>query len=226
VNLQQMRDLVRTQLDLDDTDLPNVLLDAFIQQGYDLVLGLENQWPFFQESWPLAADVDGTIPIPPGLGHIELLLDSTGRLLPRVDARWAFTTVGPTTQGNPSYWSQFVGSIRVYPAPNATANFQALGYRIGSDWIAAAGAGGAGAECDCDRRLHIPICWYACSLGYAQQEDEVLERTYLDRYHETADEARKAIMRTWPGQPLQASYTHYAHGSVGVPQVLFSAPGP
>ena len=41
MNLQGMRDYVRAQLDLDDTDLPDVLLDGYIQEGYDRVLALE-----------------------------------------------------------------------------------------------------------------------------------------------------------------------------------------
>ena len=221
-----MRDLVRTQLDLDDTDLPDLLLDAFIQQGYDLVLGLENQWPFFQQLWgSVSSDAAGMIPLPDGLNHVELLMDSTGRTLTRGDPRWVYQVVGSTTVGIPSYWVQYNSEIHLYPAPGDVALFQLFGYRQGSDWIAL----GAGSECDCDRRLHIPICWYACSLGYAQQEDEVLEATYLNRYHETADEARKAIMRPWPGTPNQVSYTHYPRtglGVDGIPQVVINTPGP
>jgi hypothetical protein len=46
-------------------------------------------------------------------------------------------------------------------------------------------------------------------LGYAQQEDEVLEATYLNRFKETVGQARDSIMRVWSGQPRQMSYTSF-----------------
>ena len=58
---------------------------------------------------------------------------------------------------------------------------------------------GASAEVDADIRLHLPIVWYACSLGYAQQEDEVLEATYMNRYHEAVQIAHDSVMRPWTG---------------------------
>lgn len=227
MNLQQMRDLVRTQLDLDDTDLPDILLDAFIQQGYDLAVGLENRWPFFQMQWPVTADVTGIIAMPPDVGHVEMVATPDGRVLMRQPVRWAYQMVGPATTGVPLYWTDSPSQIIVSPKPLAGTAYTLLGFRKGADWI----GGGASTECDCDRRLHIPICWYACSLGYAQQEDEVLEATYLNRYHETVGEARQAIMRPWPGQPRQFSSRHWPTafdygGRDGIPQVIINTPGP
>jgi hypothetical protein len=103
---------------------------------------------------------------------------------------------------------------------------RAQGFRMGADWVAA----GAGSECDADPQLHIPICWYAASLGYAQQEDEVLEQTYLNRFKESSALARDAIMRGWSGQPKQVSWTTYksstATAGVGAGGLVFSLPGP
>ena len=87
---------------------------------------------------------------------------------------------------------------RVYPRPDAD-----------TDLLAPRATGGPPtgspsaprAEVDADARLHLPICWYACSLGYAQQEDEVLEATYLNRFREAATIAHDSVMRPWSGQP-------------------------
>jgi len=203
-----MRDLVRAQLDLDDTDLPDALLDAYIQEGYDRTLELEQRWPFFESQWDVQFAADGTGTMPIDTAHIELVVTADGRILPRVQGRWAMTNFPPggSTTGNPLYWTRLNRSLYVLPAPGAITTVRLIGFRMGADWVNLVGASGA---CDCDRRLHIPICWYAASLGYAQQEDEVLEQRYLDRFHESVSLARDAIMRPNPSQPKQVAYTLY-----------------
>lgn len=204
MNLQQMRDLVRTQLDLDDTDLPNLLLDAYLQEGYDRAIELEQRWPFFASQWDINFDANGVAPMPVDANHV-LMMTAGGRILDRIDARQAFEWFTPDTIGSASAWTQINRQLQVYPAPGDVLAVHATGYRMGSDWIGE----GASGECDADRRLHIPICWYACSLAYAQQEDEVLEQTYLNRFKEGAALARDIIMRPEPTAPLQLSHTSY-----------------
>jgi hypothetical protein len=182
------------------------LLDAFLQQGYDLAIGLEQGWPFFQSSWSLFVGDDGFVALTPDVNVIEQLTGGDGQTIVRTDPRWLQMAYGATPQaGAPSYWAQFNRQLVLMPPPAVGYALRAHGYRHGADWI----AGGASAECDCDRRLHIPICWYAASLGYAQQEDEVLEATYANRFKESVGQARDAIMRPWPGAPRQFAYTHY-----------------
>lgn len=225
MNLQQMRDLVRTQLDLDDTDLPDVLLDAFLQEGYDRVVGLEQRWPFFEVMWSIVLDANGTAVLPIDVLVIEQLVVGNYALR-QIDLRWAIGMFGATTpSGTPTYWSILNRQLKVWPMPptNAAATTSAFGYRMGANWIGQ----GASAECDCDRRLHIPICWYAASLGYAQQEDEVLEATYLNRFKESSALARDSVMRAWSGQPKQLAYTSYPQpwgGPGRPPQLIFQLP--
>ena len=77
----------------------------------------------------------------------------------------------------------------------------ALGFRTPADWIAQ----GASGEVDADVRLHLPIVWYACSLGYAQQEDEVLGADLPEPVPGVGSAiARDVVMRVWTGQPKQS----------------------
>ena len=226
MNLQQMRDLVRTQLDLDDTDLPDPLLDAYIQEGYDRVLELEQRWPFFEMRWTMDVPANGESLMPEDSRFIEMLVTPNGRILPRVPARLAVMSFPPGQTGSPVCWTRINRSVVVLPGPGEAIVLTVLGYRMGSDWIGIVGASG---ECDCDRRLHIPICWYAASAAYAQQEDEVLEATYMNRFKEGAAQARDAIMRAAPITPRQVAYTHYptqSSGLGGPAQVVITATGP
>jgi hypothetical protein len=219
-----MRDFVRTQLDLDDTDLPNALLDGFLQDGYDRAVGLENRWPFFEATWPATVDEQGLVLLPSDVRSVEMFMTSDGRLLPRRTGRWGISVYGVGSTGSSStYWSEWAGQYHVVPATGLVQNVTVFGFRAPSDWISQ----GASAECDCDRRLHIPICWYACSLGYAQQEDEVLEQTYLNRFRESVTMARDDIMRAWSGSPKQFASVSYGspYGpSTRQPQVVITPP--
>jgi hypothetical protein len=228
MNLQQMRDFVRLQLDLDDTDLPDLLLDTYVQEGYDRVLELEQRWPFFESEWPVETDATGAATMPVDASVMEMVITPDGRLLSRIPTRLAVLKFPPgqSSSGNPTCWTGVNRAFRVLPAPGSATDLTVYGFRMGSDWIAIVGASG---ECDCDRRLHIPICWYACSLGYANQEDEVLEATYLNRFKESSAQARDAIMRSWTGGPKQVNYTHYpttGTGPGGPAQLVINVPGP
>lgn len=229
MNLQQMRDLVRAQLDLDDTDLPDALLDAFLQEGYDRVLQLEQRWPFFQFEWDIIFAEDGTAQMPIDASFIEMMITPDGRLLDRMASREAVLAFPPgqVGAGNPTGWSRLNRALYILPAPGDLYTVHATGYRMGSNWIGVVGASG---ECDCDRRLHLPICWYAASLGYAQQEDEVLEATYLNRFKESSAQARDAIMAVNPSTPKQVAYASYSSkrngfASTGSNGVVLSLPG-
>ena len=54
MNLQELRDYVRTQLDVDEEELPNPLLDAYFSEGFERTIALEVRWPFYETRWDVA----------------------------------------------------------------------------------------------------------------------------------------------------------------------------
>lgn len=205
MNLDEMRVFVRTQLDVDSSDLPDALLNVYIQEGYERVIAVEQRWPFFETMWTFTIPAGGVGMLPIDTRVIEELTDSTGRMLSRADVRWVLGEFGVGATGTPSYWTTINRTIQLYPAPTVEVDLIAHGFRMASDWISI----GAASEVDADTRLHIPIAWYACSLGYAQQEDEVLEQTYLNRFNQSVGIAQQAVMKPWTGQPRQAFHKSY-----------------
>ena len=220
MNLNQIRLFVRTQLDLDETDLPDILLDTFVRDGYDHIINQERRWPFFESMWLLSTNTDGTATLPVDADVVESLMTEDGQRLWHVDMRWAEDNYGgSTTTGSPTYWSQLGRTIYLYPAPGDALALRARGYRMPTDWINQ----GASAEVDADIRLHIPVTYYACSMGYAQQEDEVLEQTYMNRFREATTLAKDAVMRSWTGSPKIMFGMHHGRRPLGL---AILPPGP
>jgi hypothetical protein len=45
VNLQQLRDAVRRQLDVDEEELPNETVDDFLREAFTRTINFTNNWP-------------------------------------------------------------------------------------------------------------------------------------------------------------------------------------
>jgi hypothetical protein len=194
VNLQQLRDAIRTQLDMDEEELPNALLDSYLQEGYTRTIAMENRWPFFETVWPVGSTGTTTIDIPPdcNASQITTLIDDvTGYRLMQVSNEIAEDNfVASATITQPIYYTIWGSQITLWPHYSGDPrSFTLRGYRLERNWI----GDGAGAEVDADPRLHMLLVHYAIALAYAQQEDEVLEDTYMKRWQSSYLAAHNAI---------------------------------
>lgn len=206
MNLQQLRDYCRVQLDVDEEELPNALVDTYLAEAFLRTINQENRWPFYETRWDVSK-LDGediTLPVdcdPPG---IEALIDSvSGVRLMQISNELAedrFVGAGATAT-NPSYYTILGTSIQLWPSPPVGAdprNYRLRGHRFAKDWM----LGGASGIPDCDVRLHQLLAHYAIALAYAQQEDEVLEDVYMKRWQTSYIAAHAAICAPRHHRPL------------------------
>lgn len=223
MNLDDLRNGVRTQLDLDEDELPNGLIDLYLYDGFNQIVGLETRWPFYESSWTVTVDTP-TFTLDPTIGELNLV-STAGEQLVHLDDLHENRPTSETV-GTPKYWAQIEGSVWLWPSPSGPTELLLRGWRKPTDWIAQ----GAGGEVDADPRLHTALIWFACALAYAQQEDEVLEQTYMARYRETVALAHQAIMRSWTGQPKvlnrYRSLATVGSGTSAWSPTSFSVPGP
>jgi len=203
VNLQQLRDYIRTQLDMDSEELPNAMLDSYLSEAYLRTISMENHWPFFEARWTaskVAGTPDITLPAncdPSGL--FSVIDGDNGMRLVQVANEQAednFTQIATTTI--PVYYTIWGGVLRLWPDPDTTRSVLLRGYRYPIDWVGI----GAGAEVDADQRLHILLAHYAIALCYAQQEDDVLEDVYMKRWQSGFAAARAAICNPRHNRPM------------------------
>jgi hypothetical protein len=95
-------------------------------------------------------------------------------------------------------YSIWGNELFLWPAATYTdpVNYRLRGYRYAPLWL------DVNQEPDCDPRLHLPLTHYAVALAYAQQEDEVLEATYMARWQADVEMAHRAIMDPVHHRPL------------------------
>jgi hypothetical protein len=203
VNLQGLRDYIRMQLDMDDEELPNGMLDSYLGEAFIRMMSMENRWPSLEARWTAAqVGTNPDIALPPDCdpaGLFSVIDADSGMRLVQVSNEQAednFSQIATTT--TPVYYTIWGGVLRLRPDPGVDRQLQLRGYRYPREWISE----GAGAEPDCDPRLHILLAHFAIALSYAQQEDEVLEDTYMKRFMAGFSAARNAICNPRHNRPL------------------------
>ena len=205
MNLQQLRDAVRRQLDVDEEELPNETVDDFLREAFTRTINFTNEWPFFESDWDVVKPAAAlSAPFPANINPTQLvsLRDSTtGYRLIQVDHGLAEDRfIDAYSSGTVyMYWSIWGSEIFFWPPPvdQAERTFHLRGHRMPTDWVTA----GAAASPDCDERLHQLLIHYAIALAYAQQEDEVQEDVYMKRWQNNLNMIAGAILKPRYHQP-------------------------
>lgn len=223
MNLQQLRDYIRAQLDIEEEELPNEMADAYLSEAYIRTMSMENRWPFFEHSWTVGKPaVEGAVTLPDDCDPAGIFsVRCNGLRLVQVSNEQAEDSgsqlSGTTKPGWYSLWGRF---LYLWPNPNSDTTLDIRGYRLPTDWISQ----GAGAEVDADVRLHRLLAHYAIALAYAQQEDEILEDVYMKRWQASFLAARNAICNPRHNRPLVMNGGLAIVGSSGGPAVEWASP--
>lgn len=209
--ISDLRIYIRRQTEQTSSELSDEAIDDFLQEAFNRTIAAETQWPFFEETWTLTQTAGNTyvaLPVDGGgnqeCSEILSLVDTDNKnfRLTQLDyesAEDAYIGFDPVT-GYAHEFSVWKNVIYLWPAVTFSADhyYRLRGYRYPSDWL----AGPSTAEPDCDSRLHLPLAHYAIALSYAKQEDETLERTYMERWQRDVEMARQAIMDPGHHRPL------------------------
>lgn len=204
MNLQQLREYIRVQLDMDEEELPNALLDSYLSEGFLRTISTETRWPFYEHHWDVGkVDGERTITLPADcdpVGISALIDANSGVRLVQIGNEIADDNfVMMNAAGTPYYFSLEANLILLWPSEiSGTRGYRLRGHRYPIDWIAQ----GASGVVDADVRLHQLLAHYAIALCYAQQEDEVLEEVYMRRWQASLTTAHQAICAPRHHRPL------------------------
>jgi hypothetical protein len=205
VDVQSLRNYVRTHLEVDDEELPDDILNVYFQEAFDRTMAADNRWPRYEKTWTVSrVPAATTIHLPDDLNIpsiMSVLSVADGYRLVAINHENAEDMFAPTTMigtGSPVYYSVWGGDMYLWPniAPELSADFQLRAYRQ-PVWSSAASD-----IPDLDPRLHVTICYFVMSLVYAAQEDEILEGVYLARWDRDLRQQLKMLLEPVRHRPL------------------------
>jgi hypothetical protein len=191
-----LKTYVRDHLEVDDEELPDTILNVYLQDAFDRTVSLDNRWPRNEKTWSatkIAGSTTVTLPLDVNIPSIISVLGTNGRRLGYVtneNLEDTFYTGVSVTTGEPSYWTTWQGQLLLMPNPgvDTTYGLTIRGYRQ-PVWDNLAST-----IPDVDTRLHPALAYYTMALSYAAQEDEVLEGVYMARWERDCRSLMSAIL--------------------------------
>jgi hypothetical protein len=206
MNLTELTQYVWNQTDTTEFDLPASTIASYIDEAFNRTIAAENRWPSYEKTWSVVVPVgsassvlDSDVNRP---AVVSVTNTDTGWRLEQISEEEADLRFGSDLEVggsfSPGWYSFWSNRISFWPrvAADEETIFSMRGYRKPLTTFADTG------QVDADPRLHRPLAHYAVALAYAQQEDEVLERTYMERWQRDVELARRAIMDASHNRPV------------------------
>ena len=194
--LDELRRYVRQHLDLDESEVPNDLLDVWARDASIKISRTRKRWPFLEASWTLT-----TVPgqrdynlydlnlLSPAVDEIVSIVRDDRRLtfMGRDEAEGAYLPYQSNSNGFVSYFNVWNGVLRLYPTPDFADVLDLRGYRKVNDWV----ANGAGAVPDFPDDFHDAIRLYLLAMAYLQQEDPEMASQFMAAFTSEMDLLKK-----------------------------------
>lgn len=226
MDVGSIKSYVRNHLEMDDEELPDLLLNVYLQDAFDRTMAYDNRWPRYETVWSLS-QVPGALDItlPPDLNRPSIMsvisVPDGYRLVMGSPENLEQTFLNGNTTvhtGPPIYYSLWENKLTLWPQPEQAALPYSLSVRAYRQPV---WTNGSSDVPDLDDRLHVTLAYYAMSLVYAQQEDEILEGVYMARWQRDLSQQMKAILDAPHHRPL------VLHGGAtigGVPSYVIIPP--
>jgi hypothetical protein len=202
-----IKSYVRNHLEMDEEELPDGLLNIYLQDAFDRTMAYDNRWPRYETTWELS-QVPGSddITLNPEINRpsiMSVISTVDGYRLVMISPENAEQTYlnGNITviTGAPIYYSLWHDKMQLWPRPAESALPYGLSIRAYRQPV---WTNGASDVPDLDERLHITLAYYAMGLVYAQQEDEILEGVYMARWQRDLSQQMKTILEAPHHRPL------------------------
>jgi len=202
-NLDQLRIYVRQHLDLDESEVPNDLLDVWARDATIKIARTRKRWPFFETSWTLTTVNDqqdySLSAFVPYVDEITSIVRNDARLryLGRDEAEAAYLPY-QTNNGSPEFFNFWGDNLRLYPTPAGGDVLYLRGYRKVEDWV----ADGSGAEPDFPDDFHDAVRLYLLGMAYLQQEDPEMAGQFINAFNAEMELLKKQYGDTPGPYPL------------------------
>lgn len=200
LTLQDIRDYSRTYTDTDELDLPNNLVDAWAQEGFNKIAYGRRHWNFYDITFDFNT-VAGTQSYSLAAGGINAnqiveidTIHYDNYFVNPIDHRHAQKKFLPNTNtGNPTYWSKRDNKIWLWRIPGSVLAITVSAYRAPADWI----ADGSGGTPDLPTEFHPFIRDYVAMKALYHEDDiemaQAMEAQFLDGVARVEDRYTESI---------------------------------
>ena len=205
ITLTTLRAQVRDMADLDETDLPNSLIDQFAREGFQRIYALERRWPILQETYTfntVANQRAYTISTIGDIREIISVVDTSaqGARLTLID----FNEAEETWLGNldvasrPYFYAFWDKQLLLWAKPDAVYPMTVRAFRNPVyTWLT-----DITESIDLDEFFHAILPYFVLARVYQRQEDAQLAAMYLGTFEEGVAIAKRDLMKASSAQPV------------------------
>lgn len=205
ITLTQLRTQVRNMVDLDETDLPDSIIDQFAREGFQRIYSLERRWPYLQETYTfntVANQREYTISTIGDIREIISVVDTSTSgarltLIPYDNAEeiWLGNTDVPSRPYFFSFWDK---KLQLWAKPDAIYPITVRAYRNPVyTWLT-----NTSEAIDLDEWFHALLPYFVIARVYQRQEDSDLSAMYMRSFEEGVGLARRDLMKASSAQPV------------------------
>lgn len=224
LTLQQIRDQVRSVVDIDSSDISDQTLDIMVGQGFDTIVYSEKRWPFYDvtttfntiggvQKYTLTEIAAAPDVVSQGIREITALKndDHVMTFIGNDHADWNYP-LNVIPSGQPWRWTFWEDTVTFYPNPSAV---QTVYVRAIRNPTAFGFGSSSGDSPDLPSPFHPILATYATARAYMQQEDPVMANQYQAQFQIELDNVARRYADVPAPQPMIAnirSDTRYLSG--------------
>ena len=183
----EIRQYIYDHLDIDATEVPTSVLNLFMADGYNRIIGEFDDSPTFLHVTYTFDSVTGTneydldstagLTSPTALQDVADVRGPSWSLRPvsHRQARDKWRQTAPSS-GSPNEFSVWGRSLFIWPQSTAATTYTVTGTRKPQDWLT------LNAAPDCPEEFHRVLADYALGRTYAQQDDAEMAALYLNAF--------------------------------------------
>jgi hypothetical protein len=208
ITLTQLRTQVRNMVDLDETDLPDSIVDQFAREGFQRIYALERRWPILQETYTfntVANQREYTISTIGDIREIISVVDTSthGARLNLIDYNEAegIWLGNLDVASRPYFYSFWDKKLQLWAKPDIVYPMTVRAFRNPVyTWLS-----NEEEAIDLDEWFHAILPYFIIARVYQRQEDSDLSAMYMRSFDEGVAFARRDLMKASSAQPVVMS---------------------
>lgn len=208
ITLTQLRTQVRNMVDLDETDLPDSIVDQFAREGFQRIYALERRWPILQETYTfntVANQREYTISTIGDIREIISVVDTStqGARLNLIDYNEAegIWLGNLDVASRPYFYSFWDKKLQLWAKPDIVYPMTVRAFRNPVyTWLS-----NVNEAIDLDEWFHAILPYFIIARVYQRQEDSDLSAMYMRSFDEGVAFARRDLMKASSAQPVVMS---------------------